>query len=156
MSMQNARFEILALGVFAAILVAMTVSGATTSAFASQGSSCSLSFNGSYLTLDKSPAGNWSLTSSSCSITSEANGITSGTFSGTLQSGSTSLVTGTWSVSGSSTQVTGSGVESSISFTVNTPVDQLPVIGSSYEGVSTGSVGQMLLTSGITGQVSLS
>jgi hypothetical protein len=152
---RRVTFEILALGVFATIVVAMTVSGSTTTAYANQGSPCTLALNGSYLTLQRAPAGSWSLTSSACSITSQASGITSGTFSGTLTSGTGSLVTGTWSVAGSQTQVSATGVNTNISFTVNTPVDQLPMVGSSYQGVATDSAGQMLLTTGITGQVSL-
>jgi hypothetical protein len=155
MSTRAVTFEILALAVFTLIVGGMAISGLTPSAYANQATPCKLSMSGSYLTLTEALAGSWSLTSTACSITSRTDGVTTGTFSATLKSGSSSLVTGTWTTAGSQTQVSASGVGTGIYFTVNTPADQLPVVGSSYQGVATDPAGQMFLTSGITGQVTV-
>jgi hypothetical protein len=152
---QESRLEIAALVVFIGVVAAMTLSGLSPAA-AGQGSTCSLSFNGKLSTLQLSPAGSWTLTSTVCTVTDQSGGAVSGTFSGTLTSGTGSVVTGTWTASGSSYRVTAMCVDSTLSFSVDRTVDGTPVVGASYQGMLSGAAGQMLVASGIAGQVSLS
>jgi len=154
---QTARLELVGLSLIAGIMVILTLSGQSTMATSQiPTTNCAVSFNGSLYSLQMSPAGGWKLTSASCSVTSQSGGITTGTFTGnfasTLNSG---MVTGTWSVAGSTQKVTASSTDFSVSFSVAEGVDQVPVLGSSLQGMFSGTGSPTMLAAGITGQITI-
>lgn len=150
--------QVLALGVFTAVMVGLTAGGNAASA-ASQirTSACSVSFSGSLVSFDTSPAGTWKIASSDCAVTARGNGATSGTFTGYLSSGSLSgRVTGTWSVSGGRQSVTASSTGFTLTFSTAGLIDQAPVVGSAYQGILSGAGGQSMFATGTSGQVTFS
>ena len=153
MKTQEFRFELLGLATFAGIVTLLAVPGLAPAAGQSPNATCALSFTGNISSLQLSPAGNWSLTSTSCTVTRLSQGTTSGTFTGTFNSGTMSIVTGTWIVAGSTSTVNAFGTGVSLSFSMDKSVDQMPVIGASYQGVISDANGSMLLATGIGGQV---
>jgi len=96
--------------------------------------------------------GDWSLVSSDCSVSSQANGIKTGSFTGTLTSGAvTGRVSGTWSLVGSTEKVTASSTD----FMLSISDAQFLGSGSAYQGMLSATSGQPLLVIGTVGQVSI-
>src|SRR5712692_7491244 len=138
-------------GILLAIVTPLLISSLSTAA-ASQGSSCIVSFSGTLASLQMSPMGEWTLVSSNCSVSSHASGLTTGTFTGTLTSGVASgRVSGTWSLAGSTEKVTASSTE----FMLSISDAQFLGTGSAYQGMLSATSGQPLLVVGTVGQVTV-
>src|SRR2546425_8398910 len=138
-------------GILLAIVTPLLISSLSTAA-AAQGSTCTVSFNGSLVSLQMAPMGAWSLTSSNCSVSSHASGLTTGTFTGTLTSGVASgRVSGTWSLAGSTEKVTASSTD----FTLSISDAQLLGSGSAYQGMLSATGSEPLLVIVTVGQVTV-
>ncbi len=156
--MKKDLFETLGLAVLAALLASVVVSGQMASALTSQGThaGCSINFSGHLATLQKAPAGTWTLTSSACSVTARSGGVTSGSFSGSFSSsGATSVVSGTWSAAGSTQSVVASSVGFTLSFTVDQSLGPIPLSGSPIQGTLTGVADPTMVVVDASGQVAL-
>jgi len=150
------RTEIFGLGIFAVIMTGMMVSGHPISAApAAPLGTCTLSYSGNLDSLQMSPMGAWRMTSSVCNVTDQSNGITSGTFAGNFTSDVFSgMVIGTWSVAGSTHSVVASNTDFKVSFSTDTVVGAMPLLGSAYQGMLSGT-GQEMLTVGTVGQINI-
>ena len=159
----NHGVEIVGLGILTGIMLVLIASGQSTlgvSAVPSQSSdpagSCTISFNGSLTSLQMSPEGSWALTSSYCGVTVQSNGITSGTFTGSFTSGVfNGTVTGTWSIGGSTQNVVASSTEFTLSISADQGMAKVPLLGSAFQGVLTGTGIQQMLAAGTAGQITV-
>ena len=151
------RFEILGLGILTVTMMALMVSGQSTSAASAvPGGDCTVSFRGTLTSLHMSPEGAWSITSDGCSVTRQSGGVTTGSFTGRFGSGVfNGTVSGTWSVSGSIEKVVASNAEFTLSFSTNQGVDQTPLLGSSFQGTLSGTGSPLMLTVGTVGQITI-
>jgi len=150
------RTEIFGLGILAVIMTGMIISGHPISAASNAPlGSCTLSYSGSLDSLQMSPMGAWRITSSVCNVTDQSNGITSGTFAGNFTSDVFSgMVVGTWSVAGSTHSVVASNTDFKVSFSTDTVSGRVPLLGSAYQGMLSGT-GQQALTVGTSGQINI-
>jgi hypothetical protein len=150
------RNEILGLGILAVVMSGMMVSGHPISAASSaSGGSCTLSFSGQLESLQMSPMGAWKMTSSNCTVTSQS-GSASGTFSGNFTSDVFSgMVTGTWSTDGSTQKVVASNTDFTLSVSTDQVVGKVPMLGSAYQGMLSGTGAQAMLSVGTVGQISV-
>jgi hypothetical protein len=139
-------------GILLAIVTPLLISSLG-SAAAVQGTGCTVSFSGSLTSLQTVPMGDWTLSSTSCSVTGQASGMTTGTFTGTLTSGAASgRVSGTYSLVGSTEKITASSTDFTLSISDATFLGT----GSAYQGMLSATDGQPLLVVGTTGQVTVS
>ena len=139
-------------GILLAIVTPLLISSLSTAA-ASQVSGCTVSFNGSLMSLQMAPMGDWTLASTNCSVSSHASGMTTGTFTGTLTSGVASgRVSGTWSLVGSTDKVTASSTD----FMLSISDAQFLGSGSAYQGMLSATGSQPMLVVGTAGQVTVS
>jgi hypothetical protein len=154
---EGERTQILALGIFAGMMMAFVVAGNTASAASqAEGSGCSLSFDGSLVSFDMSPAGSWTVASSDCSVTGRSNGVTSGTFTGSFTSDVFSgRVSGTWSVAGSTQSVVASSTAFTLSISSDQVFGQVPVLGSSFQGILSGDGSSGMFAVETVGQVAI-
>ena len=150
------RNEILGLGILAVVMTGMMVSGLPISAASTATlGTCNLSYSGSLDSLQMSPMGAWKMTSSSCSVTSQSGGA-SGMFTGNFTSDVFSgMVSGTWSSDGNTQRVVASNPDFTLSVSTDTGVGQLPGLGSSYQGMLSGSGAQAMLSVATVGQVNV-
>ena len=150
------RNEILGLGILAVIMTGMIVSGHAISAASSpSGASCALSFTGTLYSLQMSPMGAWKMTSSACTVTGQS-GTASGTFTGNFTSDVFSgMVSGTWSSDGSTQKVVASNADFTLSVSTDQVASQLPGLGSTYQGMLSGTGTQAMLSVGTVGQISV-
>jgi len=119
-------------------------------------SSCTVSFNGSLTSLQMSPEGSWTISSSYCSVTAQSDGITSGTFTGSFTSGvSSGIVSGTWSIGGSTQKVVASSTQFTLSISADQGMSKVPLLGSAFQGVLTGAGIQQMLAAGTSGQITV-
>lgn len=133
------------------VATTLLVSGFSISAGAA-GNSCTVSFRGSLVTLDMSAMGDWSLASSSCSLTNQSGGITTGTFTGTFTSAVVNgPVSATWSVVGGTQKV----MASSPDFMLLISVAQMPAQGLTFQGMLSATGSQPLLVVGTVGQINI-
>ena len=138
-------------GILLAIVTPLLISSLSTAA-ASQGSSCTVSFSGNLASLQLAPMGDWTLVSSNCSVSSQASGLTTGSFTGTLTSGVASgQVSGTYSLVGSTEKVTASSTD----FMLSISDAQFLGSGSAYQGMLSATGSQPLLVLGTVGQVTI-
>jgi len=159
----NHGVEIVGLGILTGIMLVLIASAQSTpgvSALAATSSdpagSCTISFNGSLTSLQMSPEGSWAMTSSYCSVTAQSGGITSGTFTGNFTSGVFSgIVTGTWSIGGSTQSVVASSTEFTLSISADQGMSKVPLLGSAFQGVLTGTGIQQMLAVGTGGQITV-
>ena len=116
---------------------------------------CTLSYSGRLESLQMSPMGAWRITSTVCNVTAQSNGITSGTFAGNFTSDVFSgMVIGTWSVAGNTYSVVASNTDFKVSFSTDAVVGAMPLLGSAYQGMLSGT-GQQVLTVGTVGQIAI-
>ena len=149
--MQHTLKAVTAPGILLAIVTPLLISSLG-SAAAVQGTGCTVSFSGSLTSLQTVPMGDWTLTSSNCSVTGQASGMTTGTFTGTLTSGVASgRVSGTYSLVGSTEKVTASSTD----FTLSISDAQFLGSGSAYQGMLSATGSQPLLVIGTVGQVTV-
>ncbi len=137
-------------------MTGLMVSGHPLSAAPSaSGGTCSLSFTGTLDSLQMSSMGAWKMTSSACAVTGQS-GIRSGTFTGNFTSDVVSgMVSGTWSSDGNTQKVVASNADFSLSVSTDQAVGQFPGLGSSYQGMLSGTGTQAMLTVGTVGQISV-
>jgi hypothetical protein len=148
------RNEIIGLGVLATIMTGMIISGHPISAASSSpGATCTLSFSGSLASLQMSPMGAWKMTSTSCSVSTQS-GAASGTFTGNFTSDVfTGMVSGTWSSDGSTQKVVASNPDFTLSVSTDQAVGQVPVLGSAYQGMLSGTGAPAMLSVETVGQI---
>jgi len=149
------RNEIFGLGILAVIMTGMIVSGHPISAASTAPvGACTMSYSGNLESLQMSPMGNWKMTSSVCGVTDHSNGVTSGTFSGNFTSDVFSgMVTGTFSTDGTTQKVVASNADFTISVSTDQVVSQLPGLGSTYQGMLSGTGAPAMLSVGTVGQI---
>ncbi len=148
------RIEILGLAVFTAVMMALVVSGQSTSAAAPVPGGCTISFSGGLTSLQLAPAGAWRLTSSGCVVSDRSGGVTRGTFTGNFSSGLASgVVSGTWSLVGGTQKVVASSAGFTLSLSTDQGVDQTPVLGSAFQGTLSGTGSPLMFTVGTVGQI---
>ena len=149
--MQHTLKAVTAPGILLAIVTPLLFSSLSTAA-AYQGSSCTVSFSGTLASLQTAPMGEWTLTSSDCSVSSHASGATTGTFTGTLTSGVASgRVSGTYSLVGSTEKVTASSTD----FTLSISDAQFLGSVSAYQGMLSATGSEPLLVIATAGQVTI-
>src|SRR5438309_6041037 len=137
-------------------MTGMIVAGHPISAASSaSGGSCKLSFSGTLDSLQMSPMGAWKLASSVCGVSSQSGGA-SGTFTGNFTSDVFSgMVSGTWSSDGSTQKVVASNADFTLSVSTDQVASQLPGLGSTYQGMLSGTGTQAMLSVGTVGQISV-
>lgn len=146
------------LGVFVGIMTVLTLSGQYTSA-ASQvpSNDCTVSFSGNLTSLQMSPAGTWRIISSDCIVTDQSGGITSGTFTGSFTSDVASgRVSGSWSISGTAESLVASNTGFTLSISNDKGLGQMPLVGSAYQGMLSGTGTLAMFVVGTTGQIAVS
>ena len=159
----NHRVEMVGLGILTGIMLVLIASAQSTPAVSAlqpassdPAGSCTISFNGSLSSLQMSPEGSWTLSSSYCSVTAQSSGITSGTFTGSFTSGvSSGIVTGTWSIGGSTQKVVASSTEFTLSISADQGMSKVPLLGSAFQGILTGTGSPQMLAVGTAGQITV-
>lgn len=142
------------------VLISAAQSTPAASAVVAQSSdpagNCTITFHGGLASLQMAPEGSWAMTSSYCGVTAQSNGVTSGTFTGSFTSDvSSGIVTGIWSIAGSAQKVVASSTEFTLSISVDQGLGKVPLLGSAFQGILTGTGSQEMLAVGTAGQITV-